>query len=65
MKLKNLKNFFKGGKAKGYTLMLLAFAMLQNSAFAGNKNLVWEEPTQIILKNLFQDQWQNLLVLLL
>ena len=52
MKLKNLKNFFKGGKAKGYTLMLLAFAMLQNSVFAGNKNLVWEEPTQMIQESI-------------
>lgn len=52
MKLKNVKKFLKGGKVKGYTLVLLAFAMLQTSAFAGNKKLVWEEPTQMIQESI-------------
>ena len=51
MKKNAVKKLFKGGKAKLYTLMLLAFAMLSNSAFAGNA-LVWEKPTETIQQSI-------------
>lgn len=52
-KMNKLKTLFKGGKAKAYTLMLLAFAMLENLAFAtGKDGLVWEEPTNIIQQSI-------------
>ena len=52
MKQKSLKNFFKGSKSKTYSLMLLAFATLNNSVFAGNSDLVWEKPTQMIQESI-------------
>ena len=52
MKQKNLKNLFKGGKAKTYSLMLLAFVTLNNSVFAGNADMVWEKPTELIQESI-------------
>ena len=37
-KMNKITSLMKGGKAKSYTLMLLAFAMLQNSVFATGKD---------------------------
>lgn len=52
-KMNKITSLMKGGKVKSYTLMLLAFAMLQNSVFAtGKDGLVWEEPTSIIQESI-------------
>lgn len=52
-KMNKITSLMKGGKAKSYTLMLLAFAMLQNSVFAtGKDGLVWEEPTSMIQQSI-------------
>lgn len=52
MKLMTVKKFFKGVKCNISTLALTAFVMLQNSAFATNSALVWEEPTQIVQESI-------------
>ena len=51
-KRNKITSIFKGGKAKLQTLMLMAFIALSNSAFATNKDLVWEAPTEMIQKSI-------------
>ena len=52
MKLKNAKKFLQRGKERLNTLSILGFIMLNNTLFASNKAMVWEEPTQLVQESI-------------
>ena len=65
-KMNKLKTLLKERKVKVYTLILLAFAMLKNSAFAtGKDGLVLEKSTQVIQESISEPMEKVILLVVI